>query len=213
MVRIFFLLAFLSCVAGCAGMRPVHSDVVAFHDLDGKPLPKTYAFGYLKGQESSLEVLTYQRVIEGELANKGMNPAPTREADVIVYLNYHIDGGRSVFSNVPIWGQTGTTSSYTSGTISTVGSTSTLNATTTYTPIYGVTGSQTVARTEYARQLILFIYRRPDLDAGNMRPVYEGTVKSSGSGSSVAAVIRQMSKALFEDFPGKSGKLRRTTNF
>lgn len=213
MARIFLFLAFLSCVAGCAGIRPVHSDVVAFHDLDGKNLPRTYAIGLLTGQESSLEFITYQRVIESELAKKGMASAPLREADAIIYFNYHIDDGRTVFSTVPVWGQTGTSGSYTTGTVSTVGSNSTLNATTTYTPTYGVTGSQTVSRKEYARQLKLYMYRRSELDAGKIRPFYEGTVNSNGSGSSVAAVISQMSKALFEDFPGKSGKTRRTTNF
>jgi hypothetical protein len=43
---------------------------------------------------------------------------------------------------------------------------------------------------------------------GNIKKLYEGKVVSSGFSDQLAKVLPEMVKALFEDFPGQSGRTR-----
>ena len=204
---IYFILtiATASLFQGCAIVK---SDVAVFHQLSDTAAHQKYAFVPLKGQESSLEYATYQDLIRTELAVYNFEEVEASEADVIVAFSYGIDSGKEELSSVPIYGQTGVSSSSTYGTLNTYGNYGTYSGTTTYIPTYGVIGSSTVSSTKYGSGLWLYIVDNKTVGTDKLRTLYEGSVKSSGSSSQLSKVMPAMVKALFKEFPGKSGSTR-----
>ena len=200
------LMLIVGLFQGCALVR---SDVAVFHQLPEVPVHTKYAFIPLKGQESSLEYATYQKLIRAELAAHKYEEVDTADAEVIVAFSYGIDSGKEKLSSVPIFGQTGVSSLSTYGTISTYGNYGSYSGTTTYTPTYGVVGSSTVSGTQYGRGLWLYIVDKKTVGTEKLKMLYEGSVKSSGSSSQISKVMPAMVKALFKEFPGKSGSTRR----
>jgi hypothetical protein len=196
-------------LSGCISF--VQSNISVFHDLPPTGQALKYATLPLKSQEGSLEHKSYEQLIKTELNKRGYVETPVAEADVIVFLDYGIDTGREVVSSYPIIGRTGTSSSYTSGTIQSYGGYTTYSGTTYNTPTYGVVGSGTYSETEYTRFLRLDFVDRVELAAGKVKKRYEAKVVSKGWSSQLAAVMPAMIKALFEDFPGKSGSVRRVS--
>jgi len=193
-------------VSGCMVVR---SNISVFHDLPPTTQPLKYAILPLKSQEGSLEHKSYEQLLKTELNKRGYVETPVAEADVIVFLDYGIDTGREVVSSYPIIGQTGTSSSYTTGTITSYGGGyATYRGTTYNTPTYGVVGTGTRSDTVYTRFLRLDFVDRAELAAGKVKKRYEAKVVSAGSSGQIAAVMPAMVKALFEDFPGKSGTTR-----
>jgi hypothetical protein len=192
-------------VSGCMIVR---SNISVFHDL-----PPTAGFGYatlpLKGQEGSLEHKSYEQLVKAELNKRGYREVSVAEADILVFLDYGIDSGREVVSSYPIIGQTGTSSSYTTGTVTSYGGYATYSGTTYNTPTYGVVGTGTQSGTVFTRFLRLDFVDRAQLAAGKVQKRYEAKVISAGSSGQIAAVMPTMIKALFEDFPGTSGSTRR----
>ena len=200
-----FCIAIMSISQGCM----VKSDVAVFHQLPPTTVHHKYAFMPLKGQVGSLEYLTYQELVRVELTIHNFEEVQVPEADVIVAFNYGIDSGKEELSSRPIYGQTGVSSSRTYGTLNTFGNYGTYSGTTTYTPTYGVVGSETVSRTKYGRGLYLYIVDKNTVGTEKLKVLYEGNVQSSGKSSQLATVMPAMVKALFKEFPGKSGSTRR----
>ncbi|PPE69957.1 hypothetical protein C1702_08815 [Caldimonas thermodepolymerans] len=206
----------LACVlsavllSGCAGF--IRSDVAVFHQLGDSPTPTTYIFVPLKGQENSLEYKTYAALIRQELNKHQYREVTEKEKpDVVIAFDYGIDSGKQKLESIPIFGQTGVSSSTTYGTLNTYGNYGSYSGTTTYTPTYGVVGSSTVSRTEYARGLWLYIVDAKSVGTEKLNVLYEGNVKSTGSSSQLSRVMPAMIQALFKSFPGKSGATRTET--
>jgi len=207
MLALSLSLIFLS---GCACF--VKSNVAVFHQLGEVPAPKTYAFVPLKDQKNSLEYKTYIELVRQQLIKHQYREAISGETpDVVIALSYGIDSGKEKLASVPIFGQTGVSSSTTHGTLNTYGNYGTYSGTTTYTPTYGIVGSSTVSRTEYSRGLWLYIVDAKSVGTKNLNVLYEGSVKSSGSSSQLSRVMPAMIEALFKEFPGKNGKTRTET--
>lgn len=195
---------------GCAGF--VRSDVSVFHQLPDTPIPKTYVFVPLKGQENSLEYRTYQELVRQQLNRYQYREVTGSEKpDAVIAFSYGIDNGQEKLESIPIYGQTGVSSSTTYGTLNTYGNFGSYSGTTTYTPTYGVVGSTTVSRKEYSRGLWLYIVDAKSVGTSKLNVLYEGSVKSSGSSSQLSRVIPAMIEALFKKFPGKSGATRTET--
>lgn len=209
MKRIFYLSQLIFIISLFQGCTLVKSDVAVFHQLPDTTKYQRYAFIPLKGQESSLEYATYQELIRAELAKHNFKEVDASKSDVIVAFNYGIDSGKEELSSIPIFGQTGVSSSSTYGTLNTYDNYGTYSSTTTYTPTYGVVGSSIVSTITYSRGLFLYIVDRKSVGSGKLRILYEGSVKSSGSSSQLSKVMPAMIKALFKEFPGKSGLTRR----
>jgi hypothetical protein len=206
-----FILVAVTCaaLAGCAQF--IRSQVSAFHEMSDGARP-TYAFLPFKEQEGSLEHKTYQSLLRQELNAKGFREVPIAQAQVIAFFQYGIDAGREVTYSYPIIGQTGTASSYTTGTVRSYGGGyATYSGTTYNTPSYGVVGTGVGSRTEYGRFLRLDLVDRAALVGGSVKKLYEGRVTSRGSSGQLSAVMPSMIRALFEDFPGKSGTTRTVT--
>lgn len=202
--------ASLLILSGCAGF--VKSDVAVFHQLPDSPTPTKYVFIPLEGQANSLEYKTYQALVRQKLSEHNfIEVTPEESPEVVIAFNYGIDSGKEKLASVPIFGQTGVSSSTTYGTLNTYGNYGTYSGTTTYTPTYGVVGSSTVSRTEFSRGLWLYIVDAKTVGTKNLNVLYEGSVKSSGSSSQLSRVMPAMVEALFKKFPGKSGESRTET--
>lgn len=192
-----------------SGCTMVQSDISVFHDLPSTAQVIKYAILPLKSQEGSLEHKSYEQLVKAELNKHGYIETPVGDAEMVVFLDYGIDTGHEALSSYPIIGQTGTASSYTTGTVQSYGGYATYSGTTYNTPTYGVVGTGTRSGTVYTRFLHLDFVDRSELAAGRVKKRYEAKVVSAGSSSQIAAVMPAMIKALFKDFPGKSGSTRR----
>lgn len=197
----FVVVVFLSLIlSGCGAV--IHSNVSVFHNLpknDSQPKVE-YSFLKLEGQENSLEYDTYQLKIKNHLINN--NFIENENSNLLISIQYGINNGKEKMGSTPIFGQTGVSSSYTSGTVTSYGGGyGSYSGATTYTPTYGVVGSSSHSYTEYTRYLNMYMY-----DKSSKKVVYEGKVVSSGSTGQLLPVIDEMMEALFKNFPGESGK-------
>lgn len=209
LLRVLLIVSTLSALTGCGSL--IRSQVSTFHTLDGKPLP-TFAVIPLESQDASLQFQNYAQVVRQNLTERGFKEGPFDQADVAVFIDYRIDDGRQLTRSYPIWGQTGTQSSYTTGTVSTYGNTAYVQGTTTSTPRYGVVGSGVRTDIVYRRVLQFdMVDRVATRQQNKLVKVYEATVVSEGSSSELAEVMPAMLKALFEQFPAPSGSVQRVT--
>lgn len=151
---------------------------------------------------NSLEFSHYKTRIEQKLASKGYTivSSPT-EAKYVALVAFGIDEGKSGVVSTPIFGQTGggttTISSY-GGSYYTM-------------PTYGMVGSSTQSVTQYTRAIALDILDAASIKSGKPKKVLESRTKSVGSCSSFAGVFNEILEAMFEDFPGESGKAKTVT--
>lgn len=154
----------------------------------------------------------YASYVRRALIKQGFAPAESFEsANVAIFLVYGIgDPQQEQYSySVPTWGQTGVSSSYTTGTINTYGSFSSYTGTTTYTPTYGVTGSRTHTgtRISYFRFMILDAV---DLDEYKKSQtevqLWKTTVASSGSSGDLRQVFPILVAASQQYIASNTGK-------
>jgi len=199
---IALLFAFLT---GCAFVK---TRISVFHELEQPLSGLTYAFAPSKEQEASLEFQSYAKLVKSELEKRGMIEAPFNKAKYAIFMFYGIDDGKQVISSYPIFGQTGTSSSYTTGTITSYGNTAFYSGTTYKTPTRGVVGSRTNTDTVFKRYLNIDIIDIAKSGNGKVQKVYEGKAISSGTNGQLAPVMPAIVRSVFEDFPGKSGASR-----
>lgn len=202
---IFCMLLIL--LSGCASL--VKSNVTSFHEIEGDVTGAKYAFAPLQGQENNLEYRTYCNLVEKEIQKHGAIKTSLDDADYLVTFVYGIDDGREKVVSSPKFGQTGVSSSHTTGTATAYGNTAYGSATTTYTPSYGVVGTSTSSRTVYTRVLRLNVYPKAAVDKGDYTPIYQSEVKSQGRSGQISRVMPSLIYALFKEFPGESGKSRK----
>ena len=193
-------------LSGCASF--VETRVSAFHELEQPLSGITYALVPSKEQEASLEFQSYAKLVKSELGKRGMIEAPIDKAKYAIFMFYGIDDGKQVVTSYPIFGQTGTGSSYTTGTITSYGNTASYSGTTYKTPTYGVVGSGTSTGTVFTRYLNIDIIDIAKSGNGKVHKVYEAKAASSGSSGQLAPVMPAIVKSVFEDFRGKSGASR-----
>jgi hypothetical protein len=191
-------------LTGCATPLVFETHVSAFHRM-AQPKGLTYAMVPFREQQGSLEHASYAQMVSAELKRHGMvEVAESHQAAVAVFIRYGIDNGTQVRSTYPIIGQTGVAGSTTTGTVNRFGSMASVNATTTYTPTYGVVGSGTRTDTIYKRFFDLEVVEMASLSSGTPKKLYEGKALSSGSSPQLARVMPYMVESVFKEFPGPS---------
>ena len=205
-MRNIILALVFALLVGCASF--IQTKVSVFHELEPSLSGVTYALVPLKEQEGSLEFQSYAKLVKVELEKRGMTEAPFNQAKYALFMFYGIDNGKEVISSYPIFGQTGTSSSYTTGTVTSYGNMATYSGTTYNTPTYGVVGSGTSSDTIFTRYLNIDIIDITNSGNGKVKKVYEGKAISSGSSGQLAPVMPAIVKSVFKDFPGKSGVSR-----
>lgn len=192
----------------CVGPA-VRSDIAVFHRVGDQLQGASFYFIDLEGQAGSLEHESYCGVVGDHLIGAGMRQAPTlAEANILIAIDYFIGAPMQRTVHMPVFGQTGVSGSTTTGVIQTYGNTSAVQARTTYTPTYGVTGYVPVNGTAYQRGFTLLMYDSKHSQKGDVKPVYEGRVSSVGSTGALPRVLPTLIAALFEEFPGTNGDTR-----
>lgn len=201
------LLAFAIFLTGCISMQ---ADVTAFHSMPPNPKQLNYSFYLLPGQDN-LKHSTFMNNVRAELSKYNFNETSFTESDVVITFNYSISDGAQQLVSVPTFGQTGVKSSNTTGTVNTYGNSANVSATTTYQPTYGVTGTTTRTQTVFTRRLKLMMFDSKTAESTKPVAIYEADVSSTGTTGQLAGMVPYMIKALFKQFPGKSGVMRRET--
>lgn len=187
--RLAILLAALFAfvwLAGCASTN-IYSTANGF-STGSPPAGSTYLLlpDSDKVSENELEFREYAGLVERALTEKGWSRVNDfKSADQVVFVGYGIGNPQKeqISYSLPVWGQTGVSSAYTSGTISTFGNTGTINATTTYTPSYGITGYNQFLTTvtTYDRWLRLTSVDRKAYDqTGKVSEIWKLLVFSNG---------------------------------
>lgn len=197
----------------CATVSPfVDTSVTVFHELPPTPLAETViaVMPWRKELSDSLEFKTYAARIEARLRERGyVISGPGIPASHAMFVKYGIDDGRTVATpySIPQFGVTGYSGSQTMGTVSTYGNTSYLNATTTRTPTYGVTGYQTGVATHrvFTRFVSIDIVQLSSTPETS-RKVFEGRLRSEGSCGNFVSIMPILVDSLFMTFPGTSGQ-------
>lgn len=208
MRSILFVVALLM-FGGCA--KYVETDVSVFHELKSPMAGASYAVVPFDDQSGSLEFASYASMVKSELNRYGMVEAPYASATYGVYLAYGMESGKQVVSSYPVYGQTGLSGTFSTGTIATRGHTSTLTGVTFYTPIYGVVGTEYQTTTRFPAYLHLDIVEIPSSGAAKPRKVYEGRAVSYSDRGILAPLMPAMIRSLFREFPGQSGITRSST--
>ncbi len=207
-VRVVAGLALVALTGACATVG-VDTEVSAFHTLPANLQGERYAFAPSPDQETSLEYAHYTGLVRERLASLGMVESAVPEAKFAIAFDYSIDDGTVRTVSLPVWGQTGVSSAQTRTTVNTFGNTATANANTTYTPKYGVTGYRTQSTNEYKRRMTFLVVDSAALVDGEVVPQFEATVISEGTNKHLPLIVPKMIDALFKDFPGQSGSVRR----
>lgn len=196
MRQIIVLVWVLTILLGCAfgPMYYVKIDSISGLDTGTK---KTYILlsGVKDVDPNDLQFREYSSYVERALSSSGYVRAEDfKDANIAVFLSYGIgDPKDHQYSySLPVWGQTGVSSSTTYGTISSYGSYGTYHGTTTYTPSYGITGYTThvgsyttVFRFVVLDAVDLVKYRRSE----KIIQVWKTTVTSRGSSGDLRRVF------------------------
>ena len=201
------IIVLLLLFSACASTTPkIAATVTTFHSLPEQITGSKYAFLPLKNQEDDLAYATYQNLFREKLKGYSFEEVPMKEAKYIIVFRYAVGEGSTQTASVPIVGQTGVSSSSSTGSLSSLGNQSTYKGNTTYMPTFGVVGSRSVTYQVYPRILMMFMSEN-NLGSKNKKTkiVYEGKVTSEGSSSEMAYVMPALVESLFDRFPGKSG--------
>lgn len=197
-MRILFLIVSILFLYGCATIgQPrfvVSVDSLAAPNADHK---KNYVL--LPGNKNvtlnDLQFKEYAQYLIRLLNLKGYRLVDkAEEADLAIVLFYGIGKPQKRYYSytLPVWGQTGVSSSYTYGTASVYGNSASYSGTTTYTPTYGVTGyTQGVrSRITYNRyaQVIAFNFKEYR-DSKKAVQVWKTTITSTGSSGDLRRVF------------------------
>lgn len=195
MRRIIVFVSVLTILLGCAGpMYHVKIDSISGFDTGTK---KRYILlpGVKDVDPNDLQFREYSSYVERALSSAGyVRARDFKDANIAVFLAYGIgDPKDHQYSySLPVWGQTGVSSSTTYGTIRSYGSYGTYHGTTTYTPTYGITGYTTHvgSYTTFFRFILLDAvdleeYRRSE----KIVQVWKTTVTSRGSSGDLRRVF------------------------
>lgn len=217
-LRCWLALAAALALTGCASVPPrVIANITEFHQMPPPSADTTLSvLPWREDLKGSLEFQAYARQIADGLRAKGYSVAAVGEVTrFAVFVDYGIDTGRTEVStySIPKFGVTGYSGAQTTGTVSTFGNTSYLNATTTATPTYGVTGyTQGVSSTRVFRRFVnLDVVDLAASTPSSPKKLYEGRLQSEGGCGALPAVMPSLLTGLMQRFPGESGKARQET--
>lgn len=191
------VLVVLLVLSGCASAGASFS--VSVNSLSSTLASESRTYIILPGNENvnlnDLEFLEYMGYLKRALDIKGFALAENFEdADVAVLLSYGIGDPRDHHYSyaIPTWGQTGVSSSSTSGNVSVYGNTATYSSTTTYRPTWGVTGYNRVSGsyTTFFRYVVIQGYDlKKYLQSEELVQLWQTQITSRGSSSDLRYVF------------------------
>jgi hypothetical protein len=157
--------------------------VTAFHDLPSNVAGVKYCAVPPATQHGSIEHQAYVDAIAKELTRHGLVSAPVAEAQFLLSISYGIDNGSVHTVSNPIYGQVGND--------------------------FGVVSHSTGSYRVYERFLEVRLSENPASSERGALERYRSIVKSNGTGNQLAEIMPYLIRAVFEDFPGRSGATRR----
>ncbi len=203
---IFFTIPFL---AGCVSPRYVEVSSTTFHGTNHNERGSISVQPIDSTQIGSLEFDSVRNYLLKKFEKSGYVNNNDSNSDFIAFVTYGIDTGKSISTTVPIYGQTGGGTSFTSGTVSSGGRVGTYSGTTTSMPTYGVIGGIPINSTEYKRAVNIDVYRKKSVE--NPQKVYELKAVSEGSCGNIYGVLNEIFDGMFLNFPGISGQSKKVT--
>ena len=164
-------------------------------------------------EPNDLQFLEYSGYVDRALKAKGLSRVASGSVpDIIVLIGYGIGAPEKNIRSysVPVFGQTGVSSSYTSGSATTNAygnsgygtANTTYNQTTTYTPSYGITGYRTGVQsyTTYTRYILLnAAFVDLDQETKDWKPAFETSIASTGSSGDLRQVFPIMIAAALDE--------------
>lgn len=211
-----FVLALVVLAAGCARVQPVKylvnvdslraSDSTAKRNYILLPANKDTSINDLQFKE-------YAAYLNRALVSLGFVPVESVEvADLAIFVIYGIGSPQEhqYSYSLPVWGQTGVSSSTTYGTLNTYGNTGTYIGTTRYNPTYGIQGSTSHVGTytTYSRFLVL-----DALDLSEYKQtkkeiqLWKTTITSTDSSGDLRRVFPYMVTASMQHIGTNTGQL------
>jgi len=205
-----FALALPLLVTGCATTS--HFKVTAFHTLPAGGGGKTIAIVPVdKENEDSLEFKSHSSRIAQYLTKHDYRLVNASEKpDYYAFVAYWIDEGKAYTYTLPVYVQTGGGLTYHSGTITTSSGTKSFSGYSYSVPAYSVLPSRQTD-IEYTKRLLVDILEGKAYREGKTVKVYEGRVISRDSSEVLSEAVPLMIEAVFENFPGESGKTQTVT--
>jgi len=209
---VIFCILFLS-LYGCAMTQKYHVDVDSISSPDADSKKKYILLSGIKDvKDTDLQFIEYTKYIETALISRGFFKANTIEdANVAIFLVYGMEKPQNnpYRYALPMWGQTGVSSSTTYGSLNTFGNTATYSGTTTYNPTYGITGF-VPGSDSYVNYFGFLILDAVDIDeykkSQKMNQLWQTTVTSTGSSGDLRLVFPVMVAASKEYLGLNTGK-------
>ncbi len=209
---VIFCILLLS-LYGCAMTQKYHVDVDSISSPDADSKKKYILLSGIKDvKDTDLQFIEYTKYIETALISRGFFKANTIEdANVAIFLVYGMGKPQNnTYSYaLPMWGQTGVSSSTTYGSLNTFGNTATYSGTTTYNPTYGITGFVPDSGS-YVNYFGFLILDTVDIDeykkSQKMNQLWQTTVTSTGSSGDLRLVFPVMVAASKEYLGLNTGK-------
>jgi hypothetical protein len=203
-MKIYKMLGIVGVAAllgGCAGF--VETSSTSFHGPEHINRGSVAVLPIDKTQEDSLEFRAVSEYLAKKLVEKGYVEAATgTKSQYSAFITYGIDSGTTTVSTLPIYGQTGGGTTYSSGTVSGYGQISNFSGMTTTMPTYGMIGAVPVRSTQYKRRVNIDIWRNEPKPV----KVYEIRGLSSGSCGNISGILRNIIDGIFVNFPGENGR-------
>jgi len=192
-INLLFVILIAIVFTGC-GATYFHVNVNSI----GNSLQKQNTYVLFSGNKdtdvNSLEFKEYAKYVNNALKEKGFIETSFKKASIAIFVSYGIGEPKenNYSYSTPIYGQTGYSSSRTTGTVNTYGNNTSYSGTTTYTPTYGVTGSQSHSGVyiTYFRYLILDATDLNEYKKTKKQiQLWKTTVTSTGSSGDLRQVI------------------------
>jgi len=201
-------------LSGCATMQPP-TFFVNVDSIGSAKENKTYILlpSNKDTKADDLQFKEYASYVNRALQAQGFVPAESfQKANVAIFLGYGIGDPKEhqYTYSLPTWGQTGVSSSYTTGTVSSYGDYGSYSGTTSYTPTYGVTGSTTHSGS-YTTHFRFMLLDAVDLDEYKKSKkevqLWKTTVTSSGSSGDLRRVFPILVAASKDYIATNTGKM------
>lgn len=194
MNKVFLLLlTFLTfLITGCSPRVQVSINSIGINP------PHYESYTLLSGMKDTnpndLQYQEYAGYVNKVLQSKGLKQTNFANADMVVFLYYGISepNNEQYTYSMPVYGQTGVSSSYTTGTINSFGNMATYSGTTSYTPTYGIVGSNTYSgtRTSYTRHIILdAVDANKFKQSQEIQSLWKTTIISTGSSGDLRTIF------------------------
>lgn len=200
--KYIFSLLSVVLMAGCA-TPAVKTSVTIFHGAQHEQRGVLAILPIDGSQTNSLEFDAVSSYVMKKFESVGfVSDQKTQIAEYFGYITYGIDTGKTTFSTVPIFGQTGGGTSYSSGTVNSGNRFGTFSGTTTTMPTYGMIGAVPVQSTTYKRVVNIDVYKK----GAQIQKIYELRGVSVGSCGNMNLVLYYIIDGMFKNFPGANGK-------